>query len=149
MKSSSRHRNRSYNVVEDSIWIEALQLRLRLEDNAMAQDRQNGALHVVGNDVIAVFKGRECLRHAQQADRGAGACAERQHRPLARAANKIENVSVKIVLHADGANFIARGGKKLRRERLDLRIFEQVSLGRRHDGARASAARRPEPGSPL
>ncbi len=87
---------------------------------------RHGALHVVGNHVVAVFKGREGLRDTQQADGGARACAQRQHGPLARAADEIENVAVKIAFDANGANLIARSSEKLGGERLNLRVLEQV-----------------------
>ena len=52
-----RHRHGSNDVGQHAIGVEAFQLGLGLEHDAMAQNRLHGALDVVGHKVVAAIEG--------------------------------------------------------------------------------------------
>src|SRR5260370_27275248 len=55
--SLSWHRHGGNHVGQGSVGVKALQLRLGLEHDAVAQHRQDGALDVVRDEVIAAIEG--------------------------------------------------------------------------------------------
>jgi len=95
----------------------------------MAQDRDEGALHVIRDEVAAVFKGGYGLRDAHEAQGCARACAEGECRPLAGAADDAEDVGEQLGLNADGVDFAAGGAEQSGGDGLDVRGFEQERSG--------------------
>src|SRR5580658_789876 len=102
--SFSRNRDSGDYVGEDAVGVVALQFGFGLEHDAVAQDRLDGALDVVGDQVVAAIEGGRCLCDEHQAERGAWAGAEQQRGPLAGAAREREDVGVELGLDADGAD---------------------------------------------
>ena len=59
--------NRGHDFIENLVDLQAFEFGLRAHDHAMAQDRQGGRFHIVGNHEIALFQGGKTLGHRHQA----------------------------------------------------------------------------------
>src|SRR5215475_3310091 len=83
-KSLPRHRYCRNHIGQHAVRIEAFELRLRLENHAMAQHRRHGAFDIIRNEKIAAVECGHSLRHKHHAERRTRACTQRERWPLAR-----------------------------------------------------------------
>jgi len=71
----TRYRDGGDYVGENAVGVEAFELGFGFEHDAVTQDGLDGALDVVGNEVVAAIEGGGGLGYTHEADGGAGACA--------------------------------------------------------------------------
>lgn len=117
------------DVGENTVGVKAFQLSFRLESDAVAEDGEDGALDVVGNEVGAVFQRGDSLGDAHEAEGSAGAGAEGECGPLAGAADEVEDVVEQLGLDADGADLSPGGEEQVESEGLEVGSVEEWGAG--------------------
>src|ERR1700674_2199978 len=105
---------------DDLIGCNAFEVRLRLEQHAMAQNRRRGGLYVVGNQEVSALDRSDGFGYQQHRDGRAGAGSQTYGGRVSRRADDRDDVTEQLWLHSDAPGFIPYCCERLFGNGLDL-----------------------------
>src|SRR5262249_19092103 len=95
------YRDLRENALHDVVGADALELRIRMQDDAVAENRSGEGLHVVGYGVAATLSGSVSPRARDQAKRAARGGAQIDRAMVARSRDDLDRVIDELRIHAD------------------------------------------------